>query len=602
MPTAPTPLATLIFGGMIALAATPPGSAQETTATIPQVDLSEVAKDSAPPVQPALGGDAAPGHELAPPPLMPDMDPGQSDLSEATIAKVEANTPADYEAVATLIQSALTKGLNDENTAFAKKMLADVQLTRGQAMAGLMLRTQGRRQMMLRDQAVETLREAVQNDPSLAEAHLLIARLALLPGGDPELVLEAATDAIKLLGDDPERASAAYLMRAGARETLEQKEEELNQALDLDADNLDALRLRAALYLEMKNVDLAVEDLKKIFEIDPSNIQVASAAVEKLVELERADEAATLLSDAITASPSEGLYRLRALLYRMLDREDDALEDLNKAIAMQPQDPVALLQRAEIALGRDDINAAKRDYKAAVAAAPAVEQISQGVIVRCFIAVAEGRMADAISDMRTLVALEPEEPMRKIQLASFLLQDDRPRQAIDTLTEVIATDPTNASALRNRADAKLSVGEHASAIEDYEAAIRAIETDAAATDGELAGALNNLAWVLATSPVDAIRNAPRSLELSARANQLTGETEAHILSTVAAGYAESGDFEKARQFSRLAIEAGQLEENPQLEQLKGELESYEKNEPWREKQDVPENKMPIISPENLIDT
>ena len=579
----------------ISAVAAPAASAQDAV-TLPEVDLSEVAKDSAPPVNPAPSG------EIAPPPLMPDQDPGQADLSEATIAKVEANTSADFEAVATLIESALSKGLNQENTAFAKKMLADVQLTRGQAMAALMLRTQGRRQLMLRDQAVQTLADAVQNDPTLAEAHLLIARLALLPDGDAGQAVQSATAAIELLGDDPERQSAAYLMRAGATPKLQDKLADLNSALEANPESLDALRLRAALQLELKDVDAAVKDLKRIFEIDPSNVQVASAAVQQLVELERAEEAAELLSSAITSAPSEGLYRLRALLYRMLDREDEALEDLNRAIAMQPQDPVALLQRAEIALGRDDVNAAKRDYKAAVEIAPAVEQISQGVIVRCFIAVAEGRMADAIADMQTLVKMEPEEPMRKIQLASFLLQDDRPRQAIETLTEVIDSDPTNQSALRNRADAKLSVGEHASAIEDYESAIRAIETDAASSEAELAGALNNLAWVLATSPVDAIRNPARSLELSTRANDLTGGTEAHILSTVAAGYAESGDFEKARDYSQKAIDAGEIEENPQLEQLREELESYKKNQPWREKQEVPENKMPIIAPGDLIDT
>ncbi len=47
---------------------------------------------------------------------------------------------------------------------------------------------------------------------------------------------------------------------------------------------------------------------------------------------------------------------------------------------------------------------------------------------------------------------------------------------------------------------------------------------------------------------------------------------------------------------------GRLEENKQLDQLEKELESYRNNKPWREKQDTEENVVPILSPEDLIDT
>ena len=56
--------------------------------------------------------------------------------------------------------------------------------------------------------------------------------------------------------------------------------------------------------------------------------------------------------------------------------------------------------------------------------------------------------------------------------------------------------------------------------------------------------LNNFAWVLATSPEDNLRNAKRSIEMSEHAAELTKHEQAHILSTLAAGYAESGDFDK----------------------------------------------------------
>ena len=69
---------------------------------------------------------------------------------------------------------------------------------------------------------------------------------------------------------------------------------------------------------------------------------------------------------------------------------------------------------------------------------------------------------------------------------------------------------------------------------------------------EESGLLNNLAWVLATSPNDKVRDGKRSIELATKACELTEYKEAHILSTLASGYAEEGDFETAKKWSAKA--------------------------------------------------
>ena len=92
------------------------------------------------------------------------------------------------------------------------------------------------------------------------------------------------------------------------------------------------------------------------------------------------------------------------------------------------------------------------------------------------------------------------------------------------------------------------------------------------------------------------------MELSLEAAELSDFKEAHILSTLAASYAENGDFEKAIEWSAKAVELGREEEHAQIEQLELELESYRKGEAWREKQETEENEIPILSPDELIDT
>jgi hypothetical protein len=98
--------------------------------------------------------------------------------------------------------------------------------------------------------------------------------------------------------------------------------------------------------------------------------------------------------------------------------------------------------------------------------------------------------------------------------------------------------------------------------------------------------------VLATSPEDGVRNAERSIELGLKACELTKYERPHILSTLAAGYAEKGDWETAIKWSSKAVELGAKDDSVD-EQLKKELESYKQKKAWREKQEIEENPKPL---------
>jgi tetratricopeptide (TPR) repeat protein len=136
----------------------------------------------------------------------------------------------------------------------------------------------------------------------------------------------------------------------------------------------------------------------------------------------------------------------------------------------------------------------------------------------------------------------------------------------------------------------LAIGEHSKALADYEKALEVVPVE---EKEDRSGLLNNLAWVLATSPVDELRNGERSIKLGTEACELTEYKEAHILSTLAAGYAETGNFAEALKWAEKAVELGKEEESEQLEQLQKELDSYKENKPWREKQDTKEKKAPL---------
>ena len=121
----------------------------------------------------------------------------------------------------------------------------------------------------------------------------------------------------------------------------------------------------------------------------------------------------------------------------------------------------------------------------------------------------------------------------------------------------------------------VQTGDPRGAIEQWE---KSLELNA--EDGN---ALNNLAWVLATYPRDDIRNGKQAAELAEKATQLPGGNVPLVIRTLAAAYAEAGDFVKAADAAQRAIDLARSQSNQSLVgTLQHELELYRARTPYRE--------------------
>jgi tetratricopeptide (TPR) repeat protein len=89
------------------------------------------------------------------------------------------------------------------------------------------------------------------------------------------------------------------------------------------------------------------------------------------LQIGAAEAAAVSFSEALKLAPGENDLLLdRAGAYMVIDKWDEALSDLDTAIANDPSDAIAYQMRAEVHLSKDALDLAMKDVEASMAADP----------------------------------------------------------------------------------------------------------------------------------------------------------------------------------------------------------------------------------------
>ena len=154
----------------------------------------------------------------------------------------------------------------------------------------------------------------------------------------------------------------------------------------------------------------------------------------------------------------------------------------------------------------------------------------------------------------------------------MLQQDGEYHQAIADFTEAIRINPKEASRTIPAAGAWEAKGNFAKAIADYNTAIQLVP--------ESVLAYNSRAWIWATCPDPQHRDGKGAVDSATHACELSGWKDPDMLETLAAAYAESGDFDAAVNWEQKALEAST--EETDRARCRERLALYQAKRPYRQ--------------------
>jgi predicted Zn-dependent protease len=266
----------------------------------------------------------------------------------------------------------------------------------------------------------------------------------------------------------------------------------------------------------------------------------------------------------------------KARIYGQQANMKAALEEFNKANAVDPKNVVILLLRAEVHQKMGAKDKALADVDKVLEIKP---DLPEAMRLRAGLLIEQEKYDDALPLLEKLHSKYPKDPLTMLQLGALYDTQKKFDKAIEIYTDGLSEYPGQWLFLRSRGDVYLNMGKRAESIADYDKAFSQKPDDS--------GILNNLAWVLATAPEDGLRDGKRAVTLANEACRLTEYKSDFILSTLAAAYAESGDFDSAVKWASKGVE---VSTKKNLEEMKKELASYKAHKPWREALPLREDK------------
>jgi tetratricopeptide (TPR) repeat protein len=188
----------------------------------------------------------------------------------------------------------------------------------------------------------------------------------------------------------------------------------------------------------------------------------------------------------------------------------------------------------------------------------------------------KGKTSEAMVHFQNSLRIEPNQASIQSSLGVFLLEMGRVNESLDHLYKALEIEPNFANAHYNLGNTFLQMGRASQAVAEYDRALKINPDDTEA--------LNNIAWVLATSPDAVTRDGAKAVALAERADSLSRSESPLTSETLAAAYAEAGRFADAVKASQRALRLATAEGNvTRADSIRGRMALYQSGSAFREK-------------------
>jgi protein O-mannosyl-transferase len=250
---------------------------------------------------------------------------------------------------------------------------------------------------------------------------------------------------------------------------------------------------------------------------------------------------------------------------------DDAIAHYRSALQMQPDWWDAEYNLGTALLAKGQVDEAILHCEKAIAMRPTDPdaQVSLGNLL-----FQKGRIDEAIPHYQKAIAVRPDHFLARYGLGHALLEKGELDGAIQACRSALSLRPLDADCHTVLAIALEDKGNPAEAIQHYQKALELAPSSIPT--------LTNLAWLLATSQDASLRNGPKAVELSKQADRLVGGTNALVFRTLAAAYAENGEFANAIRTANSAMQLARAHgEDSLATDLDQQIALYELGMPYR---------------------
>lgn len=246
----------------------------------------------------------------------------------------------------------------------------------------------------------------------------------------------------------------------------------------------------------------------------------------------------------------------------------EALKLINEVLSTNPYHKAALACRVDIQIQNREWETVVSDLTQLIKIDPKSDFL---YTKRSFIYQLLDKNKLAMKDLESAVKINPTSLPITFEKAKLLVRMKKDAHAIVELTKIIDVSPRHTNSFILRSSLWALDKDIENAIADLNSAL--------AIEPQNPEALNSMAWFLATWPDEKIRNGKKSIELATLACEVTKWNNIAIIDTLAAAYAEDGQFKKAIEYMNMIIPHTH---ESMKEEIEGHLEAFKNSKPHRE--------------------